>query len=334
MNTYIGHTIQLSGVQVCRLEGGKAAGMRMLRVRNGKGLDFEISLDRCADIVQLLVDGVNMSYITPAGYVHPSYYDKCGLGFLKSFTAGFCTTCGFNNVGNPCTDDGEEFGLHGTISNTPCESYSFEETDDAIIIRAQVRDASLFSHQLLLTRTYTVSKTSNNVILSDEIKNIGNQKSPVMLLYHCNMGYPLLSENAIVAIPHSGLTARNAHAQEDIENALNMEEPQKGYEERCYYYNVKAQKGIAKCGIFNPDINKGLIMSFDKDTLDYFTEWKMMGECEYVLGLEPGNCSPEGREFHHREGTLKFVESGEIYSTHIQFEFTDSKEYFEANMSI
>jgi len=47
MNKYIGHELQLYGAYEYRICGGKADGMRILRVRNGIGLDFEISLDRC-----------------------------------------------------------------------------------------------------------------------------------------------------------------------------------------------------------------------------------------------------------------------------------------------
>ena len=115
MNKYIGNTAQLYGVQEYRLTGGKGDGMRMLRVRNGNGLDFEISLDRAGDISVLSVDGINMGYFAPCGYVAPQYYDNQGAGFLKSFTAGFFTTCGLTAVGSPCTDNGEELGLHGTI---------------------------------------------------------------------------------------------------------------------------------------------------------------------------------------------------------------------------
>ena len=125
MNKYIGNTAQLYGVQEYRLTGGKGDGMRMLRVRNGNGLDFEISLDRAGDISVLSVDGINMGYFAPCGYVAPQYYDNQGAGFLKSFTAGFFTTCGLTAVGSPCTDNGEELGLHGTISNTPCESFVY-----------------------------------------------------------------------------------------------------------------------------------------------------------------------------------------------------------------
>ena len=86
---------------------------------------------------------------------------------------------------------------------------------------------------------------------------------------------------------------------------------------------MKEQNGVGKCGIYNPDIQKGMIMSFEKTTLDYFTEWKMMGEYEYVLGLEPGNCSPDGRDVHRTEGTLKFIEPGGEYKTSLTFEFVN-----------
>ena len=39
--------------------------------------------------------------------------------------------------------------------------------------------------------------------------------------------------------------------------------------------------------IFNDDIKKGVNIRYDADELKYFTQWKMMGEYEYVLGLAP-----------------------------------------------
>ena len=332
MNKYLGHPYQLSGVLEYKLTGGKADGMRMLRVRNGLGLDFEVSLDRCADISTLTVGGYNMGYFAPSGYVHPSYYVGRGAEFLKSFTAGFFTTCGLVAVGSPCVDEGEELPLHGNISNTPSEYHAYTESDDYIEISAKIRDASLFSHQLLINRTYKISKRKNEITLTDVIENVGSSESPLLLLYHCNMGYPLLSENSIVVIDANKVTPRNAHAAEDTENCLKMEKPQSGYEERCYYHDIKVKDGVAKCGIFSPDIEKGLVMCYNKDTLDYFTEWKMMGEVEYVLGLEPGNCTPDGRDVLRREGRLKFIKPGESYKTQITFTFTNSEKDFKENL--
>ena len=138
MNKYIGNELQLFGVEEVRLVGGKGDGMRMLNVRNGKGLEFVVSVDRAADISKVSLGGVNFSYFSPCGYVAPAYYDKQGLGFLKSFTAGFLTTCGLTSVGNPCVDDGEELGLHGTVSHIPCENIGYWTADDGIHIKAIV----------------------------------------------------------------------------------------------------------------------------------------------------------------------------------------------------
>lgn len=61
-----------------------------------------------------------------------------GDGFLKSFTAGFLTTCGLGNVGTPCTDQGKSFGLHGTIGNTPADRASWDMDRDRIVVRARI----------------------------------------------------------------------------------------------------------------------------------------------------------------------------------------------------
>lgn len=49
----------------------------------------------------------------------------------------------------------------------------------------------------------------------------------------------------------------------------------------------------------------------------------MMGEGEYVLGLEPVNCTPDGRAVMREEGKLKLIEAGGEYKTKIKPEFTN-----------
>lgn len=321
MNKYIGHINQLYGVEEMRLFGGKGDGMRMLYVRNGKGLEFWISLDRCADISRLSLKGDNFGYFASCGYVSPKYYDDKDLGFLKSFTAGFITTCGLTAVGNPCVDNGEELPLHGTISNTPCENIMHYIDGNNIHIKATVRDARIFSHQLILEREYIVSLEKNEITMIDTVKNIGSVESPFEILYHCNMGYPLLSENARITVPSIGVVARNEHAQTKIDTCLEVEKPQNGYEEMCYYHKLE---GNAEVSIFNPDINKGLKMFFDTKELPFFTQWKMMGEYDYVMGLEPGNCLPDGRNVMREKGILEFIKPGESKKKELKFEFMEA----------
>lgn len=306
-NPYIGHPSQLCAVEDVRLIGGKGDGMRLLQIRNAAGLEMTISVDRCADISRLIFKGDNMGYYSPSGYVAPSYYDHVGAGFLKSFTAGFLTTCGLTAVGNPCEDDGETTGLHGSIGNTPCERIWWNEDEENLYIHAIVNDSGIFSRKLVLKRLITVSKSSNRFTIADTVENQGDTVSPVMILYHMNMGYPLLSEQSLVEISSIDVKARNAHAADGLDSWHQMLPPTPGFEEQCYFHSFGEE---GRASIYNPDINKGLSITFNPKNLDYFTEWKMMGYRDYVLGLEPGNCHPDGRDAMRKEGTLKFLQPG------------------------
>ncbi len=329
MNKYIGHPNQISGVEEVQLLKGKGKGMTLLNIRNGKGLYMSLCPDRAMDIVKVEFKGDNIGYLAPCGYVSPEYYDNRGSGFLKSFTAGFMTTCGISAVGSPCIDKDEELPLHGNIANTPCEEYSYTQNYDEITVVGVIRDASIFGNSYLLTREYRISKKENTFTVTDNVKNIGNTVAPCMLLYHINFGYPLLGENAKVYIPSNGVVARNEHAAKNIDSRLDMEKPQPGYEECCYFYDVKAEENTASAGIYNDDIKKGVKISYRKDTLNYFTQWKMMGEYEYVLGLEPGNCTPDGRNVMREKGLLKELNPGEEYSTNITIKFSEKLEEVE-----
>ena len=327
MNKYVGHESQLYCVEEHILVGGKGNGMRLLEVRNGQGLELTISLDRCGDISRLIYKGVNMSYMTPVGYVHPSYFDKEGLNFLKSFTAGFITTCGFNNVGDPGEDDGESLGLHGTISNTPCSYWSYKIEDNKIHITIEVHDEVIFAHKFVLTRNYYISLINNEFYLEDTIENVGDIEYPSLVLYHMNIGYPLLSEKAELFINADTVKPRNARALEDLETWNKILSPTPNFVEQCYFMTFK-DKAIAS--IFNKDINLGLAISYDSNNLKCLTEWKMMGVRDYVLGLEPGNCYPGPRSDKRKDGSLITLKPNEKITYRIDVDCFDDNSIFES----
>jgi hypothetical protein len=323
---YIGHTSQLYGVEEHRLVGGKGDGMRLLQVKNGKGLEFTVSADRCADISRLSFKGDNFGYFSPCGYVSPQYYDDQGIGFLKSFTAGFLTTCGLTAVGSPCIDNEENLPLHGTIANTPAENIFSIVNEKEINIQAVINQVGIFADKLQLTRSIC-SPLDNNVIkITDTVRNNGCQTVPIMLLYHLNMGYPLLDENTELWIPSKQIIPRNDHAKDGLADWNKIISPQAGFEEQCFYH-VFDNQGLAM--IFNSVINKGLAIRFDTQELDCFVEWKMMGEKDYVLGLEPGNCLPDGRDVMRKTGKLKFIEPNETKTYHVTIEIIMNEEQWK-----
>lgn len=309
MNPYVGHDTQYYGVEEHRLVGGKGDGMRLFEVNNGKGLELVISPDRCGDITRLKFKGVNLSYMSPCGYVAPAYYDRVDANWLKSFTAGFLTTCGLEAVGSPSVDEGELFPLHGSIANQPCEVAYWTEDEEYLTVHTLVKDEVIFARKLRMERTIKVSKKANEFEIIDKIINTGDTEEPIEILYHMNMGYPLLDEDSIITIPAEEVVPRDEHAAEDIANWMHMQKPTPGYKERCYYHKFKDKNGVAS--IYQPKLDMGLSIHFDTEELDGFVEWKMMGVRDYVLGLECGNCYPDGRKAMRESGMLKFLAPGE-----------------------
>ena len=138
------------------------------------------------------------------------------------------------------------------------------------------------------------------------------------MLYHFNVGYPLLDENTVVNMNSVGVEPRNAHAAEGLSDCLKMEKPQAGYEEMCYYHDFRDE---ARVSVYNPMLKKGLEMSYAPSELKFFTEWKMMAENDYVLGIEPGNCQPDGRDVMRKKGELEFIEPDTERCFNISFKF-------------
>ena len=308
MNPYIGHDSQLYGIEEYRLTGGRADGMRMLRVNNGKGLELTISLDRCADISRLQCKGINMSYMSPCGYVRPEYYDSAGTGWLNSFTAGFLTTCGLQNVGSACVDNGESLPFHGSISNIPAEHVWWNEEEECLVVHAVIKDEVLFGAKLRLTREIKVKLMENSFEICDMIENTGDETQPFEILYHMNMGYPLLDEDSALNIPSAGVRPRDDRAAEGIDSWAQLLPPQPGFKEQCYYHKFD---GDGRASLYQPKLGQGVEISFDSKELDGFTQWKMLGVRDYVLGLECGNCYPDGRDIMRSSGMLKFLSPGE-----------------------
>lgn len=307
-NLYIGNKFQLYGVEEYTLNKGKGKGSVILHCKNGLGLDIYVNTDRGFDISMVVFKGDTLSYLTPNGYVSSKYYDDKGNGFLKSFTAGFLTTCGLVQVGTSNIDQGEELPLHGTYSNIPCSNYGYEDLENEIILKGEVCDETIFSHKLVLKRKIIVSKKSNTFKVIDEINNNGDKIVPFEILYHINLGYPLLDENLQLSINSNKVIARNEHAEKHISSWNQMQPPTPKFEEMCYYHSFN-DKGIATA--YSPNIKKGITISFDANTLPFLTEWKMMGVRDYVLGIEPGNCYPDGRSKVREDGNLEFINPNE-----------------------
>jgi len=189
--------------------------------------------------------------------------------------------------------------MHGTIANIPAEQVYWEETEDALNIYAVMKDEQMFSRKLVMKRKISCSLSENRMEICDTIINRGDEEAELRIMYHMNMGYPLLTEKARLQIPSEAVYPCDEHAAEGGSTWNQILPPQKQFAEQCYLH-VFEENGAAE--IYNPDIGLGLSIRFDTTVLPYLLQWKMMGERDYVLGLEPCNCYP-GEE-HEIPGKL------------------------------
>ena len=312
---YVGNRNQLFSAKNYIMTDGKSNNTRAIDVINGKGLFLTILPDRCMDIYQLIYKDTNINYISPTGTVHPSYYDNRKSEFLRSFYAGFLTTCGLETICSPSEDNDEELGLHGRISNTPAENFytiineCTESGEPEILINGTMAQARLFGDKYALTREIKIYTHENKFEIRDTVKNTGFKKSPHMILYHLNYGYPFLDENIEINLPASETIPRDSHAAKDLHKWNSFPPPQKDTQEQCYYHKLKTNmQGYAEYSLYNPILKKGIKVKYDAKPLDYFIQWKMPGEGDYVLGLEPSNCNAEGRRKAREDNILKFIE--------------------------
>lgn len=184
----IGRLSQVGGISPFVHAEGKAKGTSTLRVRTAGGFEFWVVPDKGMDIYEASFQGRSLCWHSPTGMVHPSYYSSRGIEWLKGFSGGLLTTCGLTTVGAPSQDEGENLGLHGSISNTPAENVSWSETwegDDCILrVSGSVRESSVHGANLLLQRTITTSLNSVSLTIHDVVENQGTRVSPLMILYH------------------------------------------------------------------------------------------------------------------------------------------------------
>jgi hypothetical protein len=324
LSRYTGDCNQLFGIKPYTMTGGRANGVRAFDVRNGSGLEFTVLQDRCLDISALSFKGVNCGYLSKTGVVSPYYYETDANGFLRNFYSGMLTTCGLRNVGASCVDGGETFTQHGRISNIAAENVCASVENAAMTISGTMREASFFGENLLLHRKIVCRYGENKILIRNTVENAGSRPEALMILFHFNIGYPLLDENAYLAVPSEKITPRDARAEAGTATWNRCRKPARNYDEQVFYHDLKADNdGNTSAALINEALNMGLAIHFNKKQLFNFTQWKQMGEGEYVMGLEPCNCFVDGRTAPRNEHVIDRLEPGDARHFDITIEIQE-----------
>lgn len=317
---HIGDIRQIADVRLSELSNGPARGVRMAEFKTGSGFSFTVLLDRGMDISDATYNGIPLAYQSPVGIRHPSYYESRNSGWLRNFHGGWLNTCGFTNVGVAGKDEIGQYEMHGRASNLPANliSYGGKWDNDhyELWLEASIRETSFFGFDIQLTRRFCVRLGESYLRIVDKIENLSERDSPFMLLYHCNFGFPLVVEGTRLVLNQNSVRPRDDIAKTGIENHLVMESPQPGFAEQVFFLDLHTDpQGFATAAVVNDELDLAAFVSFRKEELTNFIEWKQMGSREYVLGLEPANCLVLGREAERQQGTLRMLKPGETQET-------------------
>lgn len=321
---YIGNISQLITLRRVTVSEGRAKGTDIIEVRTAGGLELDILPDAGLDIGQCRYKGVNMSWMSKNGYDSPAAISPYETEFVNTFPGGLLYTCGLRSAGPANRDDGEWHPQHGRYHGLQAERVSEVQTDEEIIIRGTIREAALFGHSLEVERTITIPVDGAAVTIEDRITNQTPRKEEIMQIYHCNFGYPLLSEKARLSLPERRETIpRTEFARSGIERACEFDPPVDNEEERVFFQNMEDE---FRAEIHNHGLGIAMRMEWSGDTLPILSEWRSMASGDYVLGLEPANCFIMGRHQERENGTLRILEPYESITNTVKIEFTEEKQ--------
>ncbi len=316
----VGCIEQLAHIRQSVLEDGRGRGTRIAEFANGSGLNFTVNIDRGMDIADATFKGIPLAWKSSNRYAAPSFYESEGLSWLRTWGGGLLTGCGLRNVGGPDTVGVETHGLHGRLSHIPAEEVTVEKQwiDGKYVqsISGWVRQTAVFFENLHLKRKISSVMGRNSIIIEDIIENHGFATSPLMLLYHMNLGFPLLDESAFIEADSHDVVPRDGTAALGIKDWHKVEAPQSGYAEQVFYHEITpGSDGFASVTLKNPALKLAFKLEYHTAELPYFVQWKQMGQGEYVVGFEPANCHPEGQNAEREHGTLREIAPGEQIST-------------------
>lgn len=314
---YAGNAWQFCTLRRMEIREGKAKGTEIIEVCTAGGLQVDILPDAGLDIGQVRYKGVNVTFISKNGYDSPAAILPYESEFLKTFPGGMLYTCGLRSTG-PAHRDGEEWHpLHGRYHSLQADHVGADIEDDVVVIKGTMRETSLFGHVLELKRTIRIPVFGAEVTVSDEVTNLAHKEEEYALLYHCNFGWPLISEQARLELPQERKTTpRTAFAATGLGQECTFVAPVPGEEERVFFHEEMAHTAA----LINEDIHTKMTLAWS-DSLPILAHWRSMASGDYVCGLEPTNCYIMGRGPERENGTLPVLKPFETVKTEVKFRF-------------
>lgn len=318
----VGNHAQIGGIETAVLDNGLGRGTRIAWVNTGAGLRYKVVIDRGLDIVDAFYNQHSLAWLSHAGVTAPRPDANTGLEWLWTFSGGLLTTCGLTHVGGPESDEHGQRGLHGRISNLPAEVESIVQPDLHVgklemRITGVVRQSRVFGPNLELRRTISSTLGEPTLRINDVVTNVSNSKTPHMLLYHCNYGWPLVDAGTKIVwrgvCESRGLEMDNAifNPRHDFRTCQKPLASHRAGGEACGFIDVTAARdGRCTIGLHNERLGLAVVTRYKKKQLPCLANWQHWGPGEYVTGLEPGTNPPIGQAAARKQRQLLHLGPG------------------------
>ena len=329
----------------CTLRGGRSEGVQVVELDNG---------DMCIDVLPTRGMGIwrvrrgdkTLGWQAPAGGpVHPAFVplmEPGGLGWLDGFNELLCR-CGLESNGPPEFDDTGRLlrPLHGRIANTPAHRVELLVDEDAgqLTLRGILDESRFHFQSLRLTSSISTKFGANEFSWTDEVENIGGREASLQMLYHFNIGQPMLQPGSRISAPLLAVAPlTQVAAAAGIETWNLMPPPSPGSDEQVYVADLAADTdGNRQVLVSGLADNDALSLRFNKQALPCFTVWRNTPAEQdgYVLGIEPGTNYPNARTFEKAHGRVIALKPGETWRSKVAATWhADAESIAEAERAI
>lgn len=343
INQATSHSARKPSCQVSKtiLSSGRSAGVELIEVDNGR-LKLALLPQRGMGVWKAWLGDTEFGWKSPVcGPVHPALvpvFDPSGLGWLEGFDELLCR-CGLVSNGAPDFDDRGvlQFPLHGRIANLPADTVDIahDQSTGAVSVTGVVHETRFHFQKLRLRSTLSVRPGEAAFHIHDEVTNLSAEPTSVQLMYHYNLGTPLLGPGASVVAPVRVLVPRDERSAQGIAHWQSYGEPSAAYSEQVYYTDLHAdENGQTLVLLRNAEGDLGASVRFNKNQLPCFVVWKNTVDHRdgYVTGIEPSTNFPNPHTFEAEKGRVVHLAPGETVKFDLQFAFHDS--LVEVNSSV
>jgi hypothetical protein len=334
----VGDMSQLAGARRAELVEGNERGAGLIEVFNASGLCFSVLPGRALDIASAHFQGMSLCFRGSTGDVGPAFYEPQGFGWLRGFFGGLVTSCGMTFTGHPEVDpeaENEELGLHGRLSYLPAKSVvaesGWEGEEYVVRVRGRIREAVVFGTNLELSREISTVLGEKCLRIHDRIENQSVDRSPLMFVYHCNPGFPLLDEGARFVIDSERSTEWLEDREVGPETYTAARAPRPEAHDDVFVHRLRADAaGEARVALINDRLRLGLYWRFPVREMPLLSQWQHFHRGTYVAGIEPGNASMLGRAWNRKHGTLQQIEPGEVRAFRLEIGVLQGEEEIRA----